>query len=261
MEAKRQPPATVLIIAGHDPSGAAGIQADIESVNACGARCATLITALTTQNTARFDGLMAQAPDEFLKQARMLCADMRFDACKVGMLGSCELADAIHDVISGLDDVPVVLDPVLATGTGIHIADDSMIDAMCRRLLPLTTVITPNLPEALRLTGAKTPDAAATALLGIGCHNVLITGGDEPSRQVINRFYAGDRTPREFRWERIDGTFHGTGCTLSAALAAHLAQGQDLLDAVEQAQAFTWRSVRDAVKLGQGQKHPTRTGM
>lgn len=251
-------PPVIMAFSAHDPSGAAGIQADIESINANGAICVSVLTALTAQNTARFDRLLPQSADAFLSQARLLLDDISVDAFKIGLIGSIELVHAIAGILTDHPDKPVVLDPVLHAGTGTGLADDELIDSIRQILLPRVTVLTPNMKEARRLSGQETSDRAAAALLAAGCSHVLITGADEPTAKVINTLHSTGHLPQHFDWERLPGTYHGSGCTLAAAIAARLALGDPVSEAVATAQRFCWQSLKHGRQLGRAQLHPDR---
>lgn len=248
----------MLAIAGHDPSGAAGVQADIETISACGARCATLITVLTAQNTSRFAAVRPQRAEDLREQAQLLQADMEFAACKVGLLGNAAIANIVADVLAAQRHVPIVLDPVLRTGTGVDVADRPLLEVLEARLIAMCTIITPNHAEALALTGCVGSREAAQHLLETGVHAVLITGADDDTPAVINTLYRRAAQPVSFEFPRLPGVYHGSGCTLSASLAAFLALGMDLHDAVQRAQEFTWKSLRAGRKIGRGQLHPDR---
>ena len=248
----------VLIIAGHDPSGAAGIQADIETMFACGVRCASLITAITTQDTTRFDGLRVQRADDFAAQADLLLADLRFSACKIGLLGNADIAQVVIGLLPRLGAIPVVLDPILRAGTGATVADSALLDAIRDRLMPMCTVITPNVAEAQILAQSDTRAEAAPQLLKLGARNVLMTGADEDTPSVVNSLYQCDGTHTRFEFQRLAGVYHGSGCTLSASLAAFLARGMDLEEATRCAQNFTWAALAKGSRLGRGQLHPNR---
>lgn len=252
-----QPP-VVLALSAHDPSGAAGVQADIESVSANGAACVSVLTALTAQNTGCFASLQPQSPAIFRAQAELLLDDIRIDAFKIGLIGSADLVDEIAAIIRHHPGRPVVLDPVLHTGTGTGVADDRLIESIKQKLLPYTTVLTPNLKEARRLSGLEDSDASATALLSSGCRNVLITGADEPTAQVLNSLYSPGLPPQHFRWERLPGIYHGSGCTLASAIAARLAAGEAVPNAVAEAQRYCWQSLKNGRRIGKSQLHPHR---
>ena len=252
-------PPVILAFSAHDPSGAAGIQADIESINANGAFCVSVLTALTAQNTARFETLIPQTADAFRVQARLLLDDIQVDAFKIGLIGSAELVHEIATILKAYPDKPVVLDPVLHAGTGTGLADDQLIGAIRRTLLPLVTVLTPNVKEARKLADAQETDRAAAALLAAGCNNVLITGADEPTAEVVNTLYSPGSPPNKFHWERLPGIYHGSGCTLAAAIAARLALGDSVPQAVERAQNYCWQTLKQGRQLGRAQLHPDRS--
>lgn len=255
---KTATPPVVLALSAHDPSGAAGVQADIESCNANGVVCVSVLTALTAQNTARFDALLPQSPEHFRKQAELLLADIRIDAVKIGLIGSAELVDEIAIVLRRVPGLPVVLDPVLHAGTGTALSTDALLARIRSELLPLTTVVTPNLKEARQLTGVDDRDNAAQVLLERGCRSVLITGADEPTGKVINSLYRPGSAARHDEWERLPGVYHGSGCTLAAAIAAGLARGNDIETAVAGAQHYCWQALKHGYRLGHAQLHPKR---
>lgn len=248
----------VLIIAGHDPSGAAGIQADIETMLACGVRSASLITATTTQDTTRFVCMQPQRPEDLAAQADLLLADMRFSGCKIGLLGNASIAEVVLSLIPRLGGIPVVLDPILRTGTGTPVADAALFNALRSRLIPACTVVTPNVAEARLLAGGETGAEAARKLLELGAKNILMTGADEDTHGIINTLYQHDGTQTQFEFQRLSGVYHGSGCTLSASLAAFLARGLEMKEASRRAQEFTWSALSAGDRLGRGQLHPDR---
>jgi hydroxymethylpyrimidine/phosphomethylpyrimidine kinase len=252
-------PPPVLCLSGHDPTGAAGIQADIETLARLGCHACSVITSLTMQDTHDVQGILPQERGAFLRQARLLVADIPPVAVKIGLLGSPELAWAVAELLEDLPGIPVVLDPILAAGGGRNLAGGDSITEINRRLLPKVAVVTPNIPEAYRLTGASSPDVAAHALLALGCPNVLLTGAhaDEDGAEVVNRWYRGE-TMDSYHWPRLEGNYHGSGCTLAAAVAGYLALGLGMADAVTRAQYFAWESLRLGYRLGRGQWLPNR---
>ena len=259
----RIPPRTlVLAISGHDPSGGAGLQADIETVTALGGRCATLVTATTAQNSARFVSVYPQPAEQLAVQARLLFEDMSFDACKIGLLGACETVECVAGILKAHNNLPVVLDPVSHAGAGTWSAGQDVLRTIREKLLPLASIVTPNLREARELTGHAEPASAAAGLLGAGASAVLITGTDEvdPLRPevITHRLYLENMTPVEFSCPRIPGEFHGSGCTLSAAIATFLARGMKTQAAVAEALGFTWSALREGARVGRGQWHPDR---
>jgi hydroxymethylpyrimidine/phosphomethylpyrimidine kinase len=259
------PPAIVLAFAATDPSGGAGIQADLLTLSSMGCHALTVVTAITVQDTAGVEGILAIDPDWVTDQARLVLEDMPVAAFKIGLLGSIENIAAIAEVVADYPDVPLVLDPVLASGRGDETATDDMISALRELLLPQTTVLTPNSIEARRLAQEEGEDGAefdlpdcGRRLLSLGCEYVLITGTHENTRLVINTLYGPDGVVRTDSWERLPGSFHGSGCTLAAAIAAMLANGLDLPEAVREAQEYTWQTLAAAFRPGMGQYLPDR---
>ncbi len=247
----------ILCVSGLDPTGGAGIQADIEAIAAAGAHALPVITSLTVQNTTNV--LLSEAVDASLigRQIDALLADCRIDAVKIGLLGNAAQIGTIVPRIASLG-VPIVCDPVLRAGGGTELATAELVGSMRQRLLPITTVLTPNAAEARRLVPATNPAASAAALLALGCMNVLITGGDEPGADVVNTWYTLRREPRAYRWPRLPETFHGAGCTLAAALAARLARGDEIGAAIEDAQHWTQATLQHAYAAGRGRRIPYR---
>lgn len=251
-------PPLVLCISGHDPSGGAGLQADIEAVAAQGAHALGVITALTTQDTRDVLRVMPVAPALVGEQLERLLGDCRIGAIKLGLLGDAAQVPHILQAI-GRTGVPVVVDPVLRAGGGGSLASSATALALLEQLLPVAAIATPNAAEARRLApGAGDLDAAAAQLLAGGCANVLITGGDEATVEVENRWYAGAGAPQIFRWPRLPGGFHGAGCTLASALAARLALGDALPVALERAQRYVHGCLEHALRIGQGRPIPGR---
>ena len=247
----------VLALSGHDPSGAAGIQADIEALAGAGCHCVSVITALTAQNTSEFRAMAPQSPARFREQLDLLMHDIRVDACKIGLIGSSELVEVIADYLRDAAH-PVVLDPVLRSGTGTGLAAPGLMRHMTEHLLPHTTVITPNLEEAVMLTGHAETAKALHALLDLGCDTALITTAGDERGKVINTWMDNSREIYSYQWEKLPGVYHGSGCTLSAHLSGRLARGDSVRSAVETAQEYTWHALKNACRIGTSQLHPRR---
>jgi hydroxymethylpyrimidine/phosphomethylpyrimidine kinase len=256
-----------MTLAGNDPTGGAGIPADLETLISLGCHPAPVITALTVQDTHNVRALLPVEPAQVLAQARAVLDDMPVVAFKVGVIGSTENAAALHALFAAYPNIPVVLDPVLAAGGGAKLASTALVEAIQSLLLPLTTVLTPNSVEARRLAPeADTLDACAMALLARGCQYVLITGGheSEPPAEVANTLYGNNRLLETWRWPRLPDHYHGSGCTLAAAIAALLAQGQgshseqSIHSAIYRAQHYTGRSLQAGYRAGGGQLLPNR---
>lgn len=235
----------VLCFSGLDPSGGAGLQADIESVAALGGHAAVVCTALTVQDSQQVYGFEPVSPELIRRQADAVLADLPVAAIKLGMLGSAATADAIAALLARHSDIPVVLDPVLAANSGGSLAADDLAQALFR-LFPLATVVTPNSVEARRLADTRDLDAAVTRLAARGARHLLLKGGHEPGSELVNRLFRGNTLLSESRRLRLPGEFHGSGCTLASAIAAGLAAGLDLPAAVAQAENFVSTALRRA---------------
>ena len=256
-------PPLVLTFAASDPSGGAGLQADLLTLASMGCHPLSVITAITVQDSLGVEGILAIDSDWVADQARRLLEDMPVDAFKIGVLGSVENIAAIAEVVSDYPDVPLILDPVLASGRGDELANEDMIHALKELLLPQTTILTPNSLEVRLLTEGDddeelTLEQCAAKLIETGCEYVLVTGTHENTPQVINTLYGKNGVVRSDSWPRLSGSYHGSGCTLASAIAAMLANGLDLPEAVREAQEYTWQTLRKAYRPGMGQFLPDR---
>lgn len=249
----------VLIIAGHDPSGGAGIHADIETVQALGGFASTLITGLTIQNSVDVRGFTLTPVDLLRKQARALLDDMDYQAVKIGMTGSPGIIRFIAELLDELPGVPVVLDPVLAAEAGGSLGERDVPRALLDDLFPRAALVTPNLPEARTLSGRESVDDCGEALLDAGCLSAVVTGTHDETATVRNHFFTRAGV-RRWEWPRLEGSFHGSGCTLASACATLLARGHSLEDALDEAQAWVHQSLRRAWRPGRGQLVPDRHG-
>lgn len=260
----RSPPA-VLVFAGVDPSGGAGIAADVQAIAAQGGHALPVVTALTVQDNERVFAVLPVEAELVARQAEALLARIAIRAVKIGIPGSAANALAIAAVIGRLraldPQLPVVLDPVLASGHGDALSRDDAALALAP-LLPLVTLLLPNLPEAARLSGVAGAgegevEAQARALLARGCGHVLVTGGHADGAQVRNRWFSAD-AQRDWLWARLPGAFHGSGCTLAGAVAARLALGEPMALALAGAQDYCQRALAGAYPIAPGQWMPRR---
>jgi len=252
----------VLTFAASDPTSGAGLQADLLALASMGCYPLSVVTALTVQDTAGVEAVFAIDPDWVADQARCILEDMPVAAFKMGMLGSTEIVTVVAEVVSDYPDVPLVLDPVLSSGRGDEFANEDMLSAIRELLVPQSTVITPNIPELRRLAGDDDEDSSlaecAQRLLDTGCEYVLVTGTHDSTPEVINTLYNRSGVVRSDTWTRLPGSYHGSGCTLASALAANLARGLDIGDAVYEAQDYTWQALAGAFRPGMGQFLPDR---
>ncbi|HVL34147.1 MAG TPA: hydroxymethylpyrimidine/phosphomethylpyrimidine kinase [Burkholderiales bacterium] len=251
-------PPIVLTFAGSDPTGGAGLQADVLTIASCGCHPVSVLTAITVQDTRGVESLHAVDAALVRAQAHALLADLRIAAFKLGVLGSRENARAVAELLALHPRVPVVLDPVLASGRGDPLAGEDTVHALREFLLPLATVATPNSVEARRLGGCAALADCAKALLARGAGYVLVTGTHEEAPEVTNTLYGAHGAVREDRWPRLPASYHGSGCTLASALAAGLARGLDVPQAAREAQAFTWQALARGFRPGAGQHLPHR---
>jgi hydroxymethylpyrimidine/phosphomethylpyrimidine kinase len=248
-----------------DPSGGAGMQADLLTIASMGCHPLSVVTAITVQDTSGVDDVLPIDPEWVVDQARAMLEDVPVAAFKIGLLGSVENIVAIAEVLADYPDIPLVLDPVLASGRGDELADEDMLDAMRELLIPQTTIITPNSMEARRLAldesnedDDPTLEECAKRILAMGCEYVLITGAHEQTPKVINTLYSEHGVISSDSWTRLPGIYHGSGCTLASAIAALLAQGVDVPEAVKEAQEYTWQTLNAGFRPGMGQHIPDR---
>ena len=253
--------AIALTIAGSDSGGGAGIQADIKTFSALGVYGASVITALTAQNTMRVEAVHVVPPDFVLAQMRAVAADLRVDAIKIGMLATAPVIEAVAEGLNDYQGVPVVLDPVMIAASGDPLLDPEAVDALRTVLIPLATLITPNLAEAAALLACSPARneyemaMQAWQLRDAGAKAVLVKGGHGEGATSIDILFAGVE-PERLEAPRCDTrNTHGTGCTLSAAIAAQLAKGTMLADAVASAKDYVTAAIfaADSLDIGSGQ--------
>lgn len=257
----RLPIPNVLSVAGSDPSGGAGIQADLKTFSALGCYGMAVLTALTAQNTRGVSGVHVPPPAFLAAQLDAVLADVDVAAIKIGMLATGEIARVVADTLSGRPTIPVVLDPVLVATSGDSLGAPDVVGAMREHLLPLATLITPNLPEAARLADRPVPQdvaglrSLAEALHGLGARAVLVKGGHLEGPDAVDILYDGTHH-HVFSVPRIETrNNHGTGCTLSSAIAAYLAQGRDLVGSVAAAKTYLTEALRQSGQLTVGGGH------
>ncbi len=249
----------VLCFSGLDPSGGAGILADIESISSQGALCAPIITAATVQDTQDVMSFAPMPPDLLIEQARAVLEDMPVSVIKIGMVGSTEIAEAIHSILVDYPSIKVVYDPVFSTEKDGALSTPGLVESARSLLLPLTTVLTPNIFEAHVLApGSDTPAAAAVALLETNCQYVLLTGTHGKTQNVVHTLFSNHRELTRYSYERLPHKYHGSGCTLAASLAAMMTIEPEIENAVHQALDYTHKTLVHGKRIGMGQYHPDR---
>lgn len=256
------PPPVALAIGGHDPSGGAGLSADIQTLTQLRCHPASVVTALTVQDTRGVHSYECVPVALATQQCQVVLNDLPVRVVKTGMFGCAALAEAMAALLAKTA-LPIVVDPVLAAGSGDTLAAQDLAQVLISALLPLARIATPNTSEALQLTGAAETAAAAQRMLATGCDHVLLTATDSSSAregEVVHHLYSSGQAVREIRCPRLPGVYHGSGCTLASAIAAYLAHGAAVADAVERAQAYTFAALKSAYRLGAGQALPNRIG-
>jgi len=233
----------ILIIAGSDSGGGAGIQADIKTVTMLGGYAMTAVTAITAQNTVGVQGVHPVPAEMVIQQIDSVISDIGADAVKIGMLGSAEIADAVADRLEQLT-IPIIFDPVMVATSGAALADAHTV-ASFQRLMSIASVVTPNIPESNALGGVA-------PILRHGCH-ILLKGGHSDGEEIADQLISLDGKITEWRNPRIDSKHtHGTGCTLASALATGMGQGMDVAAACERGIAFVRAAIAAAPQLGKG---------
>jgi hydroxymethylpyrimidine/phosphomethylpyrimidine kinase len=261
-------PPTVLTFAATDPSSGAGLQADVMTLASIGCYPLSVVTALTVQDTLGVDNVMVFDAEWVNEQARSILEDIHVSAFKLGMLGNVENIAVIAEIMADYPDTPLLIDPILASGRGDELANEEMQAAMAELLFPQATLITPNSLEARRLAFGEEEDEeglenssldeSAERLLDMGCEYVLITGTHERSTGVVNTLYSNEGLIKAYSWERLPGSYHGSGCTLTSAIAACIAHGLTMEEAVAEAQEYTWQTLKAGFRPGMGQYVPDR---
>lgn len=248
----------VLIISTLDPSGGAGLQADIQAVTAMGCHPLPVLAGLTVQNTTNVLSMQSIEPGFIREQLDCLMSDVPVHAIKTGVLASADVVEMLAGFLAKHPAYPLVVDPVLKAAGGGDLADAALEHAMRTQLFPRASVITPNDIELAQLANTDDPDRAAEKLLADGCPAVLATGGHGSGEMIHNRLYRHNETVKEWNVTRRGGEYHGSGCTLASALAAGLARGKTLEASIEAAQGFVSNAIAEALSVGKGQPVPDR---
>jgi hydroxymethylpyrimidine/phosphomethylpyrimidine kinase len=244
----------VLSIAGSDSGGGAGIQADLKAFARAGVHGMTAITAITAQNTVGVEAVQAISPRVIVAQVRAVAEDIGVDAVKIGMLGTAETVAAVAEALAYVGSAPIVIDPVMVAESGAQLLDEEARAALVEKLLPLASVVTPNIPEARVLTGLgeeATQEELARALVAMGPRAAVVTGGH--SKAVVDVFFDGEELVEIAGERHPDGAAHGSGCTHSSTLAAYLARGLGSLASARKAREITSAAVRVGLReIGSG---------
>ncbi|GAA5784432.1 hydroxymethylpyrimidine/phosphomethylpyrimidine kinase [Chitiniphilus shinanonensis] len=261
----RPTPPLVLVFAANDPTAGTGLAADLTTLASLGCHALPVVTALTVQDTAGLLEVQAIEADWVNEQARYVLEDMQVDAIKVGLAGSIENLTVIAEIVADYPNVPLVLDPVLEHSQRDEYSTDEFAAAIRELLLPNSFIVCTNSSKARRLGSDDAEeqddlplDAAASRLIDCGCEYVLITGAQEHTSKVSNVLYSRNGRVRSDMWDRLPGRYHGSGATLSAALAGALASGVELNTAVHDAQEYVWQTLVNAYRPGMGQLVPDR---
>ncbi|MFC3152440.1 hydroxymethylpyrimidine/phosphomethylpyrimidine kinase [Litoribrevibacter euphylliae] len=255
-------PPVILTFSGLDPTGGAGIQADITSHALVNSHCCPIITSYTSQDTHNVYSVYPLSSDIIEQSTRCLVRDVGPQAIKIGLLGSTDIvltvAELIREIRIDCPQLPVVFDPVLAAGGGTNLSSDQLLEAIREHLLPVCSLITPNTYEACRLAELTNADQAAKSLVTDNL-SVLLTGTHDESDKdrVHNRLYT-QASETEWHWERLPDEYHGSGCTVASLVTGLLGHGMPLIEAVEQAQTLTIKALEDSYAIGHGQRIPNR---
>ena len=257
----------VLVFSGSDPTGGAGLQADILTLAQLDCHPLSVVTSVTSQDTTRVYGVKPLDSAIIREQTRAVLGDVEVDAFKIGMIPNEKVLDEVVSTLLDFPEKEVVFDPVLAAGGGYEFTSSNLVNQIRDKLLPLVTILTPNIKElnALNCVDESGPivlgdDQLAAELISLGVKSVLVTGTHADSNDVENRLYDFSGFLGSWTWPRLDNEYHGSGCTLASAIAGYLVSGEDLKDAVFKGQQFTWNSLKDGYVIGSGQLIPDRGG-
>ena len=257
-------PPKVMTFSATDPTGGAGMQADILTISSLGCHPVSIATGFTVQDTIGVNKLIPIDSELVNDQARLILEDMEVGIFKLGLLGSKENIATIAEIISDYPEIPLIIDPVLASGRGDEFVDIEARTMMMELLFPESLLITPNSLEARKLVSNESEglelsiETCVGRLKEMGCENILITGTHENTESVINTLYDSSNQIIPYHWDRLPGNYHGSGCTLTAAISAYYALGLSIEEAVEEAQHFTWQALKNGFKPGMGQLIPNR---
>jgi len=250
---------TVLSFNFHDASGASGISADVEAIVSQGCHANTVVTCLSVQDSQMVSSLIPIDDDIIIQSARAVLEDTPVMAFKIGLIGSEEGAQAIHEILLDYPDTPVIFDPMLVSSNGMELVEDDVIETIRELLIPETTVLTLNpLEAAMLIPEADNQNAMMQGLMDSGCEHILLSGRREASEAVVNTLYHNHRIIEQYEWPRLSDEFYGAGCTLSASLAALLAQDLDFISAAREAQDYCWQTLKHASRYGMGLYQPSR---
>jgi hydroxymethylpyrimidine/phosphomethylpyrimidine kinase len=252
--------ATVLCFSGLDPSGGAGLQADIEAIGASGAHAAIACTALTVQNSQQVFGFEATSKELLLAQANAVVGDLPIRCVKSGMLGTTDNISALAEFLKQHPDYIYVLDPVLVANSGGSLGNQETLVKAFAELIPLASIITPNTVELRALTAENDLNLATEKLFAMGAKAVLVKGGHEDTPEyILNKLYANGEFVSETRCPRLEGEYHGSGCSLASFIAGRLAQGDNLKTAVQHAETWLFGVLKQAeIPVPNGQRIPKR---
>jgi len=257
-------PPKVMTFSATDPTSGAGLQADVLTIASLGCHPVSIPTGFTVQDTVGVSKIIPIDSDLVSDQARLILADMEVEIFKLGLLGSKENIVAIAEIIADYPDIPLIIDPVLASGRGDEFTDIEARKMMIDLLFSESLLITPNSLEARQLMTKEedlsdlSTEECADRFKELGCENILITGTHENTKNVINTLYSSSNQIIPYHWDRLPGSYHGSGCTLTSAICAYYALGFSIIEAVEEAQYFTWQTLRNGFKPGMGQLIPNR---
>ena len=252
-------PPVVMVFAGSDPTGGAGVTADIQTLSSLGCHPAVVVTAVTAQDTQGLKHSQAISTESVITQARAILEDMPVAAFKTGMLATTETLSAIATIVAEYAKIPLIVDPVRHTGGGQSLFEGEWMAGLRSLLLPLAHLVTPNIPELHALCpDADGTDACAQDLLDLGSDYVLVTGTHDNTPDVRHRLYGQRRLLEQFSYPRLPGSYHGSGCTLASACAALLAHGADVTNSIAHALDYSHKALQHGFHLGMGQIIPNR---
>lgn len=244
----------VLVIGGHDPTGGAGIQSDIETVTSLNCHAVSLITCLTSQNTKEFLISDPVNPDTFFSQGKALISDVNIDVIKIGAVGSSKIVEKINDLLTLMKNSPVIVDPIIRSSSGGILTNKKSLDALKSLIFPKSFLVTPNLEEAKSISGEENLDLVIENLLNLCTQYLLIKDVEKSKNLIVNNLYSKSKFIKHWENPRIEGKFHGTGCSLASSIACFMAKSRNIIESIDLAQKYTLKAIINSVKIGKGQK-------
>jgi len=244
----------ILTIGGHDPSGGAGIQADIETITSHGCHAVSLITCLTSQNTKDFFKVDVIDPNIFTSQAESLLSDIAIDAIKIGVIGNFKILEEINKLLNKLEGIAIIFDPVIKSTSGGTLTENPLFKSLKSLIFPKSFLVTPNIEEVKSLSGKCDLNSALEDLFSFSPKHILVKDVQKSKDHIINSLYTDNKLVNSWNNHKIEGSYHGTGSNLASSIACSLAQSKNIEESIKLAQEFVAQAIENSIRVGMGQK-------